>query len=286
MKLHSLFLIGLAAIAFAGVASAQDSVLISRSNHDDVLAEKMESADDFDVAAHSPGNPGTVSVDTLRMPPKAVHELEQSAKAYRSRDWRRSATHLEKVLAIYPQYTAAHDVLGRLYVTLHDYARALPEFEKAAAAEPRSAQTLHNLSATLLLLTRYSEAESAARATLKIDPVCITTRYVLACAMVAQGRCTPEATDLLRQSSSQIPEARLILARVFIKRGAVDEAEAELRAYLESPNASGKADVRCWLSELTDRGPVVARRACQDSKHISDGVPDVSATAINRKEND
>ena len=60
----------------------------------------------------APKGPGKLSVAELRLPPKAVHELELSKKANLSGDWRGSATHLEKVLAIDPQYWPAHDSLA------------------------------------------------------------------------------------------------------------------------------------------------------------------------------
>ena len=37
-----------------------------------------------------PGMAGTVSVNELKVPAKAIHELEQSLKAYKSGDWRGS----------------------------------------------------------------------------------------------------------------------------------------------------------------------------------------------------
>jgi Tfp pilus assembly protein PilF len=200
-----------------------------------------------------PGMPGKVSVSELRIPPKAMHELEQSIKAYKSGDLRGSARHLENVLSIDPQYYPAHNALGLLYVRLHEYEKALGEFEKTTSAEPRSPQELHNLSATLYLLKRYAEAESSARATLLIDPMRSTTRYVLACALLEQGHFTDEAVELLKQSSAEVPGARLVLARALIGRGATDEAKAELHAYLATPNAPGKNDVQRWVEQLESR---------------------------------
>ncbi len=197
-----------------------------------------------------PGMAGTISVNELKMPAKAIHELEQSLKAYKSGDWRGSATHLEKVLSIDPQYYPAHNALGRLYVRMHEYEKALGEFEKATAAEPGSAQDLHNLSATLCLMKRYPESESAARATLQLDPMRPTTRYVLANALIGEGHVNDEVVALLKQSSAEVPNARLVLAHVLIARNAKDEAKTELLAYLATPNAPGKDDVRKWVEEL------------------------------------
>jgi Tfp pilus assembly protein PilF len=191
-----------------------------------------------------------VSVSELRLPAKAVQELEKSAKAYRAGDVRGSATHLEKVLVIDPQYTPAHNALGRLYVSLREFDKALLEFEKAAAVEPQSADVEHNLSATLYLLKKYPEAETAARTTLAMDPLHNTTRYILGCILVAEQRFTPETEDLLRQSSKQIPNARLVLAKILMKRGALAEAEVELHAYLQVPDAAGKEEVQHVLALL------------------------------------
>ena len=210
-----------------------------------------------------PGMAGKVSVNELRIPPKAMHELEQSLKAYKSGDWRGSATHLEKVLSIDPQYYPAHNALGRLYVQMHEYEKALGEFEKATTAEPRSAQEMHNLSATLCLMKRYPESERAARATLQIDPMRATTRYVLATALIGEGRVNDEAVELLKQSSAEVPNARLVLAHALIGRGAKEEATAELRAYLATPNAPGKDDVRKWVEELESQAGSKGKNAAQ-----------------------
>ena len=84
----------------------------------------------------APEGPGKLSVEELRLPPKAVQELKLSAKAYQSGDLRGSAAHLEKVLVIDPQYWPAHIALGKLYVSLREYDRAVEEFKKASASEP------------------------------------------------------------------------------------------------------------------------------------------------------
>jgi Tfp pilus assembly protein PilF len=205
-----------------------------------------------------PVDPGSVSVDELRLPAKAVQELEKSVKAYHAGDVRGSAMHLEKVLVIDPQYTPAHNALGRLYVSLHELDRAVLEFEKATAAEPRSASAMHNLTATLFLLKKYPEAETAARATLALDPLRNSTRYILGCTLVAEEHFNSETEELLRQSSKQFPNARLVLARSLMKRGAVEEATAELHAYLQVPDAPGKDEVQHWLEFLKQNSAQVS----------------------------
>jgi thioredoxin-like negative regulator of GroEL len=57
----------------------------------------------------------------------------------------------------------------------------------------------------------------------------------------------------LRQSSAEVPNARLVLAHALIRRGATDEAKAELHAYLATPNAPGKDDVQKWVEQLNKK---------------------------------
>jgi Tfp pilus assembly protein PilF len=214
------------------------------------------SSQSTNVRTYSPPSASEkVSAEDLRLPPKAVHELERSQKAYQLGDLRGSATHLEKALVIDPQYWPAHTALGKLYVSLHEYDRAVGEFRKASAGEPFAVEPMNRLSATLFLLERYPEAESVARATLQVDPARAETRYILGCALVAQQSFTTETVEQLRLSSSQIPNARLVLASVLYSRGALAEAAAELRAYLEVPGAPGKEQVQSWLARLT-RKPI------------------------------
>jgi tetratricopeptide (TPR) repeat protein len=201
----------------------------------------------------APEGPGKLSVEELRLPPKAVHELKRSEKAYQLGDWRGSAAHLEKVLVIGPQYWPAHIALGKLYVSFQEYDRAVEEFKKASASEPLPTEPLKHLSATLYLLGRYPEAESVARSALMIDPSQMATRYILGCALAAQERFTTETVEQLRQSSSQIPNARLVLASVLYRMGTLEEATAELHAYLEVPDAPGKDQAQSWLALLSHK---------------------------------
>jgi Tfp pilus assembly protein PilF len=222
----------------------------------DLQLMRSLSSQSTNVRTYSPPSASEkVSAEDLRLPPKAVHELERSQKAYQLGDLRGSATHLEKALVIDPQYWPAHTALGKLYVSLHEYDRAVGEFRKASAGEPFAVEPMNRLSATLFLLERYPEAESVARATLQVDPARAETRYILGCALVAQQSFTTETVEQLRLSSSQIPNARLVLASVLYSRGALAEAAAELRAYLEVPGAPGKEQVQSWLARLT-RKPI------------------------------
>ena len=204
----------------------------------------------------------TVSTRELLIPPKALKELQRSQTALFSGDVRSSALHLEKALHIYPGYLEAHNRLGARYFDLQEYEKAAVEFQKAINIDPRMSQPYNNLSVVLFLLQRYPDAEAAARRALDLDANNSTARYMLGCILATEKRNPSEAIEMLRQTQGEFPDARLLLAQVLVRQGAVNEAKNELRNYLNVPGAEKKQKVECWLARLEQ---TLATTACTQS---------------------
>jgi hypothetical protein len=77
-------------------------------------------------------------------------------------------------------------------------------------------------------------------------------KYFLGRNLVSGGKVTPEAEELLRKSKEQYVVARLVLANVYLKQHAVNDALSELRGYLAQPDAEGKEKVQCMVRHLTE----------------------------------
>jgi tetratricopeptide (TPR) repeat protein len=189
----------------------------------------------------------------LRIPSKAVKEIQRSQTALRSGDVRSSAVHLERALQIYPQSLEAHNNLGSRYIELHEYEKAAAQFQKAIDIDPRVMQPFNNLSVAFFLLQRYPEAEAAVRRARDLDPHNATSRYMLGCILATENRNALEAIEMLRQTKLEFPDSRLLLAEILLRRGAVNEAENELRDYLAAPGAEKKQNVERWLARLTQK---------------------------------
>jgi tetratricopeptide (TPR) repeat protein len=189
----------------------------------------------------APGS--SISVDQLQIPAKALKELQIANKDIASGNLRGSVDHLEKALRIYPQFAEGHNSLGMQYVHLQQLDKALGEFRNAATINPRLVAAVNNQTALLFILGRLPEAESAARHALDLDPQHKPTRYLLGRILAAENQNTAETLDLLRQSRTNYPPARLVLAQILFKRGQTDEAVAELHGYLDDPNAVEKEKI-------------------------------------------
>lgn len=199
--------------------------------------------------ALSPG--GAIPVSELKIPARALKEIQLSRKLYESGKYRKSAEHLEKALAISPEIAMLHYSLGLCYAQLQHYEKAVVEFQSASGLDPHLVRSVNGLSGSLFHLGRYSEAEAAARHALEIDPDNREAGYLVGRSLAAENQNSMEAVELLRRSRPQFPMAQLILAGVLLKRNARDEAIAELRAYLQQPNAPLRDKASCMLEKLT-----------------------------------
>jgi tetratricopeptide (TPR) repeat protein len=198
----------------------------------------------------------TIPVRELLIPPKAVKELQLSQSALQSNDIAASARHLERALAIYPNYLEAHNSLGARYIALHEYQKASLEFQKAIAIDPRVVEPINNLSVAFFVLQRYPDAEAAARRALDLHPNLPASRYMLGCILAAEKRNPSEAMELLRTTKAEFPVSRLLLAEILLRQGAIDAAENELRDYLTVPGIENKHKVECWLVRLSETSQI------------------------------
>jgi len=208
----------------------------------------------------TPGTPAgdSVSVNELKVPDKALKELQRSDKALRAGDIRESAEHLEKALAICPNLPYAHNQLGLREAALKEYGQALDEFSKAVALKPDFRLALDNSATVLSLQHRYDEAERVARRALQIEPAAPLSQYILGSTLVQQGKYSDEATELLEKVKPNYPRASLFLAAAAAHRQENTSAEEELWEYLQSPESTYRQVAQTWLVILEKRQELTA----------------------------
>lgn len=196
--------------------------------------------------------PGTVSLASLshKVPGKARRELRAAAAARRHGHQEASLAHVQKALALDPQFADAHNDLGTEYVNRQQYTSALAQFDRAAQLDPGSALVEMNRAICLSNMQRLTEAETAARHAVRIDAASPRARYVLGVVLAAQKKFTAEAADSLLRASDAIPQARILAAQVFVYSGRPADAREQLHRYLA--NCSGKdcGRVQDWLHRL------------------------------------
>lgn len=208
---------------------------------------------------------GLVSAHELLIPSKARKEFERGHKAYLEQDFPSAAEHWEKAIQIHPDFFEARNNLGSAYVTMGEYEKALPEFKKAIALDPKKIQPYKNLSWALGLLHRDQDSEMSARQALQIEPHDVTSHCLLGRALAAQRNTTKEAVDSLRNCRDKMPESRLLLIQALLRRGERDQAVAELRDYLQVAAGPDKQTAQCWLALLTHADSAGACHVAQET---------------------
>ena len=215
-----------------------------------MMAARAESSLAGAYPGDAPG--GIVSVDRLKVPDSAIKEMQRFFKDFDAGKLDSAVKHLSKAIAVYPGWAAAHHNLGQTYARMGNYDQAAVEFENAARLDTKLVRPWLGLSKVYFLQKKYSDGESAARRALEIDPVNGDAQYFLARNLISNGQETPEALQLIRKSKDQYAVSRLILANVYLKHGAVDEAVTELRGYAAQPNVEAKERVLCMVRHLTE----------------------------------
>ena len=199
----------------------------------------------------SPIPGSTISKEELRIPHKAIEELQRSQRDYNSGNVRSSVRHLENALRLYPNYLEARNNLGAQYIELQEYEKAIAEFQRAIQINDTVVQPFNNLSVAFFKLQRYADAEVNARHALGLDPANLISRYLLGCTLAMENRNAPEALEILQTTKRVFPESGLMIAKILIRLGAAEDATAELRDYLAAPGIEKRATAERWLAQLT-----------------------------------
>jgi len=160
--------------------------------------------------------------------------------------------YFREALAIDPQFPAAHNDLGAVYLTRGELPQAVEQFQKTIDLAPEHRLALSNLSIALIRMNRYREAEEVARRTLELEPGQSRAHLILAAAMLAHAGDTGEALAHLERASAEIPKAHLLAAGVLVKAGRSKEAVDHLEEYLRvaAPQDAGRSRAKAWLDDL------------------------------------
>ena len=181
------------------------------------------------------GDP-TVSILQLRhkVPPAAQKEYNKGLSAGKKGDFETALDHMQKAVAIDPEFADAYSGIGVAQLSLGRLEEAAVQFQKAINLVPDHTQAISNLSIVLSRLKRYGEAGQAARQALKLNPGLMKMRYILAFSLTREQGHETEALDNLERAAVEIPKARLLAADILTNAGRRDDAVRQLEQYLRA----------------------------------------------------
>lgn len=144
-------------------------------------------------------------------PKAAARELEAATKAFQKGNRTKAIEHLEKAAMLDPENFEAESNLGALYLQEHQTQKAYEWLAKAHRIDPGDSVNNINLSAYYANEGQFAKAEEHALNGLKQDPNSVRGRYMLAVALVRQGKNVDNARTHLNDIQNQFSPAKSLL---------------------------------------------------------------------------
>jgi tetratricopeptide (TPR) repeat protein len=144
----------------------------------------------------------------------ADRAFDRAGRAWKKGQSEQALRYLSDAVILDPDFVEARLDLGTIYAKADRPEEALDQYERALKLEPNLALLHSNEAAAFVMLSRWKEAERAARRALQLDPKSIDASYMLGIAMMKQGKITSETAAHLAIAATKHPRARAYLAKV------------------------------------------------------------------------
>ena len=220
-----------------------------------VLRPREEVKKDPMPARASGGNPFMVDPADYNkhFPKKAIKEYQHGLDDEHKGKSDDAISHYLDALKIAPDYYPAHNNLGSLYLSRHDFKLAEEQLQNAVRLNQNDAQAYFNLANLYLLTSRYTESESAVASGLQRLPDSAFGHFLEGSLSSRAGRY-PEAEKDLREALHLDPamwQAHLQLVNIYLQQKRRVDAIGELQAFLkDSPTSPAVPNARQLLHKL------------------------------------
>ena len=220
----------------------------------------------FDADGRSGGEPAfergpqRSSIVTLHelqhhVPGRAMRDYERALKARRKSKNEEAATYFNKAIQADPEFTAAINDLGTLYLESDKVDFAIERFDRAIAVDAHASPPYSNLALAYLRQGRYADAERLARHAVDLDRGSRDSSLVLGISLVVNGSFTAEAQHILTNAAGQSAKAKLWLAIGQIQIGDTGNAKDQLKMYLAQADQAGLKVALSLLQQIESLGP-------------------------------
>lgn len=197
---------------------------------------------------------GSISKLDLAAPGKARREYQEGYRLLMRKDFQPAIAHLQKAIAIYSKFVAAHNALGSAYLTLGQNEDAQSEFSQSVALDDHLPNSYLNLGCAELALKHLPAAEEALRKASSIAPLDDQLQLALAYAELAnQDYPGVLATALLvhQRKHDDAPVVHFFAASAYAAQGKLTEAQHEMETLLqEDPKSTYNAQFRQILEGI------------------------------------
>lgn len=196
-----------------------------------------------------------VSAKWLAAPEKVRHNIEEARELRKKGDFEAALKHVNEALKEDADFSFALHEAGLCNWRLGRMNDAKRMFQSAMEADPTFLPSSLNLAEVLAQQKDYNGAGRVLLDANKAHPTRAEPLYVMARIQFQTGHMdvAEKAVRMaLDRDPSGVPEAYLLLANVYIRRGDKVQAAEQLRTYLEkAPQGDQAGQARALLSDLT-----------------------------------
>ena len=215
----------------------------------------------------------------LKAPGKARHQYEKGYQLLLRKDWAGALEHLASAIHTYPEFVAAHNALGTVYLNSGENEKALDEFSKSAALDDHIPNSFLNLGCAQLALKDYGAAEESFRKASAIAPLDLPLLLALTYGEFA-NKDYPAVVSTTREIHGRRHQgaalAHFFAAGAWEAQNNLSEAQAEMNLLLQEDQKSASVEqFRRILNELKDQERQRARLKFNPVEKVtySIGVP-------------
>src|SRR5579872_1390901 len=220
-----------------------------------ITVKETSSAQDQKTPA---GAGATIAAVDLNIPKKASKEFDKASEMIAQQHWENAKEHLDKALAIYPQYVNAYNNLAVVYGRLGDRAQERDALQKAISFNDHFAPAFANLGKMAITDHNFPEAETFLGKAATLEPTNAQTLMLLANVQLMnlhfdQAISNCQKVHTLQHGSQTL--VHYIAARAFERENRPSEAMQELRTFLvEEPQGPRAEAVRKEVAALENHG--------------------------------
>ena len=185
-----------------------------------------------------------VSASDLRVPARARKEFDKANELLTKQNLTRALRKLNKAIAIHPAYADAYNNVGVIFGLLGDADREREAYKKAISIDDHFAVAYLNLGKVNIITGDFGEAESVLSKVSAFDPGDPMTLILLSYSQLKNGHFEQAIANSEKAHALSKPHAasHRVAAWIFERRGQLDRALGELKAFLEEEPAGPRAD--------------------------------------------
>jgi tetratricopeptide (TPR) repeat protein len=187
----------------------------------------------------------SVAAMDLNVPKKAAKEFERSSQEMSQENWGKAIEHLDKAIAIYPQYSSAYNDLAVCYGRLKQEDKQREALLKAISANDHCIPALVNLAHMDMKGNQLADAVSLLNRATAADPSNVEALGLLAQVDFLQGHYEQAIADAHKVHS--LPHEHFALvhytaASAYERENRIADAVAELKIFLQEEPQGPRAD--------------------------------------------